>query len=283
MQVLVGEISTGVQVYGRQSVMTDIVDLGRYPLDRLESAQGQTLVSRCQKALALDGMFNLAGLIRPEMLEQMVLELKPVIESSAFTHRRRHNVYFLPEVEGLDPDHPALQEFETVNHTICADQIPDSALVKLYLWPPLADFLAAVMQKPALYPMDDPLACLNVMTYRDGEALNWHFDRSEFTTTLLLQAPTEGGNFEYRTGLRSDHDPNYEGVGAFLQHSDPDQKELIVDPGTLNVFRGKNTLHRVTPVKGSRDRIIAVFSYYENEGVHFSDEENLGFYGRKAV
>ena len=50
----------------------------------------------------------------------------------------------------------------------------------------------------------------------------------------------------------------------------------------LNVFRGKNTLHRVSPVKGSRDRIIAVFSYYETKGVQFSDEENLGFYGRKA-
>ncbi|HCL95113.1 MAG TPA: 2OG-Fe(II) oxygenase, partial [Gammaproteobacteria bacterium] len=42
------------------------------------------------------------------------------------------------------------------------------------------------------------------------------------------------------------------------------------------------TLHRVSPVKGSRDRIIAVFSYYETKGVQFSDEENLGFYGRKA-
>ena len=138
------------------------------------------------------------------------------------------------------------------------------------------------MQKPALYPMDDPLACLNVMAYRSGEALNWHFDRSEFTTTLLLQAPYSGGNFEYRTGLRSDQDPNYERVGAFLQHRNPDRTELAVEPGTLNVFRGKNTLHRVTQVEGSRDRIVSVLSYYQYKGARFSDEENLGFYGRKA-
>jgi len=268
-------------VSGR-SGMTDIVDLDRYPLDRLDSAEGQALIKDCQKALDRDGMFNLAGLLRTDTLEQIVRELKPVIASSAFTHRRRHNAYFLPEVEGLEPEHPALMELETTNHTVCADQIPESALVKLYLWPPLADFLAAVMNKPALYPMDDPLACLNVMTYRGGEALNWHFDRSEFTTTLLLQAPAAGGNFEYRSGLRSDQDPNYEGVGEFLKHSDPDRNELIVDPGTLNVFRGKNTLHRVTPVQGSRDRIIAVFSYYQYQGARFTDEENLGFFGRKA-
>ena len=38
--------------------------------------------------------------------------------------------------------------------------------------------------------MDDRIAGANVMTYYDGEARNWHFDRSEFTTTLLLQAPS---------------------------------------------------------------------------------------------
>ena len=262
--------------------MTDIVDLNRYPLNKLEILEGQALIHDCQKALSRDGTFNLPGLIRPKMLEQMVNKILPVIQSSSFTHRRRHNVYFLPDIEGLEPEHPALTEFETANHTVCADQIPDSVLIKLYLWPPLADFLAAVMQKPTLYPMDDPLACLNVMAYRSGEALNWHFDRSEFTTTLLLQAPYSGGNFEYRTGLRSDQDPNYERVGAFLQHRNPDRTELAVEPGTLNVFRGKNTLHRVTQVEGSRDRIISVLSYYQYKGARFSDEENLGFYGRKA-
>ncbi|MEM7123642.1 MAG: 2OG-Fe(II) oxygenase, partial [Pseudomonadota bacterium] len=51
-------------------------------------------------------------------------------------------------------------------------------------------------------------------------------------------------------------------------------------PGTLNVFKGKNTAHRVTPVEGDRDRIIAVFSYYEDAGVMFSEAERIGFYGR---
>ena len=109
--------------------MTNIVDLERYPLDRLNSPAGQALVTRCQAMLERDGTFNLDGLIHPESLGQIVEELLPVIESSAFTHRRRHNVYFLPQVEGLDSGHPAVTELETANHTVCADQIPDSALV----------------------------------------------------------------------------------------------------------------------------------------------------------
>jgi hypothetical protein len=138
------------------------------------------------------------------------------------------------------------------------------------------------MDKPRLYTMPDPLARVNVMAYRAGETLNWHFDRSEFTTTLLLQAPESGGAFEYRTDLRSDADPNYEGVARLLAGKDPLSRIEPLSAGTLNVFRGRNTAHRVTTVEGSRERIIAVFSYYERPGVMFTEEERIGFYGRTA-
>ena len=50
----------------------------------------------------------------------------------------------------------------------------------------------------------------------------------------------------------------------------------------LNVFRGKNTAHRVTPVEGGTDRMIAVFSFYDRPGVRMTAEEQKGFYGRAA-
>ena len=46
------------------------------------------------------------------------------------------------------------------------------------------------------------------------------------------------------------------------------------------MFKGRDTAHRVTPAVGHRERIIAVFSYYEKPGVVFSEAERLGFYGR---
>ncbi len=262
--------------------MRDILDLDRFPIDRLETPEGKNLVDRCRASLEATGMFNLEGLVRPGPLHSCVETLRPVIESSSFTHKRQHNIYFKRDIEGLPEDHPALRLCETVNHTICADQMADSLVCRIYEWPPLRAFLAATMEKPELHLMADPLARANVMSYREGEALNWHFDRSEFTTTLLLQAPDEGGVFQYRTDLRSDGDPNYEGVARLLEGQDPEVQNLTLSPGTLNVFRGKNTAHRVTPVAGTRDRIIAVFSYYERPGVIFSDEERVGFYGRAA-
>jgi hypothetical protein len=258
----------------------EAIALDRYPIDRAESADRQALIDTCKADLARDGMFNLVGFLKPSALPSAIAEVKPILEKDSFEHTREHNIYFKPSIDGLPNDHPALRKLKTTNHTICTDQLAGTLLRKVYEYKPLANFLAAVMEKPALHVMGDPLAGANVMAYRDGEALNWHFDRSEFTTTLLLQKPESGGEFEYRTDLRSESDPNYDGVARLLLGADPEARILELSPGTLNVFRGRNTAHRVTTIKGKRDRIIAVLSYFERPGVNFTAEERIGFYGR---
>ncbi len=262
--------------------MKDILDLDRYPLDREGSAEWQRLVEQSIAALEAGGMFNLEGFLRPGVAEMAVREIKPVMDARSHVHKRTHNIYFKPSIPELAPDHPALRKVETISHTVCADQIPGSTVLAIYEYEPLVRFLAATMGKARLHVMQDPLARTNVMAYRAGEALNWHFDRSEFTTTLLLQQAERGGDLEYRTDLRSDDNPNYDGVARLLEGRDPQARILRMKPGTLNVFRGKNTAHRVTTVEGNRERMIAVFSYYEKPGVMFSDEERIGFYGRAA-
>ncbi len=262
--------------------MRHILDLDRYPIDRPGTPEWQALVARCRSDLDRTGMYNIEGLVTPAALDRAIAEIMPVMNTLSFVHARDHNIYFMKSIPGLDPGHPALTQTRTVNHTVCADQIPQTVPLWIYEWSAFITFLAATMGKDALYPMRDPLARVNVMAYRDGEALNWHFDRSEFTTTLLLQAPEEGGDFVYRTDLRSETDPNYDGVARLLRGEDPEVRTLRLTAGTLNVFRGKNTAHKVSTVKGPRERVIAVFSYFDRPGVVFSREEQLGFYGRST-
>jgi len=262
--------------------MHDILDLERYPLHKVGSPDWQELVDQCKTDLARHGMFNLEGLVRPEALAKCVAEVKPVMDTLSFVHTREHNIYFLKTIPGLAEDHPALTKTKTINHTVCADQIPQSIVMYIYEWAPMVMFLGATMEKQALYPMRDALARVNVMAYREGEQLNWHFDRSEFTTTLLLQAPDEGGDFVYRSDLRTAEDPNYDGVAKLFRGQDAEVKTLKLSAGTLNVFKGRNTAHKVSTIKGRRERLIAVFSYYEKPGVVFTREEQIGFYGRVA-
>ncbi len=196
--------------------MHDFLDLDSYPIDQPGSAPYLALVKRCQDNLIDKGMFNLDGLLLPHTCQNAVKEIEPVMQSASFTHRREHNIYFLKNIPELNPDHPALRKVETINHTVCADQILDSIVVKVYEYEPLIRFIADVMQKPKLFTMLDPLALVNVMAYRDAEALNRYCDRSEFTTTLLLQHPDVGVLFEYRSHHRTHSNPHYDAVTSLL-------------------------------------------------------------------
>jgi len=262
--------------------LKDLLDLDRYPIDRLDSPQSVRFTDQCIADLAADGMFNLDEFVRPPAIACAVSELEPLLQSGGYRHARRHNVYFKREIPGLAADHPALRQFETVNYTLCGDQLLGTIVNRIYEWAPLAEFLARVMGKPRLYLMNDPLARVNVMAYGPGEALNWHFDRSQFTVTLLIQAAESGGEFEYRSALRSDAEPNYDGVARLLRGEDGQVSVRSLAAGSLNIFAGRHTAHRVTPVLGKRSRIVSVFSYYDTPGFTFSSDERIGFYGRPA-
>ena len=128
--------------------------------------------------------------------------------------------------------------------------------------------------------MADSLARVNAMRYKEGQQLGWHFDLSEFTITLLLQASESGGEFVYRTDLRSPDDPNYAGVARILEEPMKKCGRSGSKPGTLNVFRGLNTPHRVAPVAGEPDAHDRSVFLLRQADVRFSSEERIGFYGR---
>ena len=46
------------------------------------------------------------------------------------------------------------------------------------------------------------------------------------------------------------------------------------------LFRGRNAMHRVTPVAGERTRMLVVLAYNAEPGVYLSEEARMTFYGR---
>ena len=87
--------------------------------------------------------------------------------------------------------------------------------------------------------------------------------------------------FEYVPALR-DHgngDMNFEGVGEVLD-GDVQGIPLDIRAGTLALFRGRNSLHRVTPTLGDTLRIQVVMAYNTEPGVGLSEQARITFYGR---
>jgi hypothetical protein len=268
--------------YAREAMsdqpMNAIVDIDRYPLE--DTTKHADLLSRCRAEWAANGSFSLEGFLRPDALKQCVAEIDPVMIERSYHHAARHNIYFsnaddIPEAINA----PSLAQ-RSSNHTLTADQLDGMIIRRVHHWPPLARFLESVLDKPALFAMADPMAGVNVMSYREGDQIGWHFDRAEFTVTLLLRRPDHGGMFQFRRNLRGPRDPNHGGVVTLLSGKDPDVTDLPIEAGTLNVFAGYRSPHRVTPTRGSTPRMVAVLSYMEAPNVVFSAEDRLRFYGR---
>ena len=106
------------------------------------------------------------------------------------------------------------------------------------------------------------------MYQRDAGQRSWHYDGSDFVVTLKLQNAEEGGEFEYAPLIRGacnehgDHDERYDQVAAlFAGTYTGDRVVSCSQPGTINIFNGKRSLHRVRAVYGPKTRILSVLSY----------------------
>ncbi|EWM10471.1 hypothetical protein [Kutzneria sp. 744] len=260
----------------------DVVDLGRYPIHELDSDRGRALVFDCRAELVDTGVCNLPGFVTDTAVAAMAA-LAERIADKAWETDRPHTVYFEPVDESVPADHPRAHQVRSAKNGIAYDHIPaDAPLRRLYESDDLTAFIAAVLDKPVLHRSADPLDALQITTFRPGQELGWHFDRSEFSVTVMYQQADAGGDFEYVPGLRSADDENHPGVRRVLLGDRSGIRVLPSAPGTLAFFHGEHALHRVTPVRGATPRINSVLTYGERPDMKLNELTQQLFYGRTA-
>ena len=253
------------------------VDLARHPID---DAGYRTT---CRNELARTGVLVLARFFTDDAVGRVVDEFSGR-EDQAFYAGSTHNVWLTDPNPSLGDDHVFNRQVTSTKGLIADDQISDrSALKVVYSDSRFQRFVAEVVGLHQVHPYADPMSSVNMHFQRDGEELGWHFDNSAFAVTAPFQMPESGGVFEYVPALRNSatDDQNYDGVEAVLD-GDQAVQQLTLGPGDLVVFRGRDALHRVTPSRGERTRLLAVFAFNEQPGVRLSDSAMTTFYGRVA-
>jgi hypothetical protein len=258
---------------------SDYVDLERYPI-ATDGAARDALVSRLHAALAADGCTVLKGFVRAERLGELVDECDRV---AVHGHRNfsRTNAYFTQDRPELPASHPLRRFYDRSNAFVPADNFgPHSILRAIYEWPPFAPFVQATLGEARFYRYADPLADVIVNLAEAGNGFPWHFDTNNYTVTLAIQNAAAGGDFEYSPHLRSPTDENYAGVEAVLDGDTRLIRRLRLEPGDLQIFKGRYSLHRVTPLAGARPRYVAIFSFVEEPGMVGSPERARQLYGR---
>ena len=239
-------------------------------------------IDQCRRTLDAEGALVLRGFFTPDAVQQ-VLDASDRRQSEAFfTTTGTHNVYLTPPDPNLPPDHVVNRQITSTKGCLADDEIPaDSPLREVYDSPSFRSFLCGVLGIDEIHPYADSLSSINVHFHRDGQELGWHFDNSEFAVTLLIRAPEAGGVFEYVPALRDANagDLNFPGVADVL---DGRTTPLTLDfePGDLVLFRGRNSMHRVTPSRGPTARILVVFAFNTEPDIGLSDSAKKTFYGR---
>ncbi|WP_319544785.1 hypothetical protein [Ruegeria conchae] len=263
-------------------MLHDLVDLGRYPIDRPDSYGYRQLIADLRRDLDVDGCAVLPSFVHEEGLEKLIAEADEVAPKA---HRsfNRTNAYFTQDDPSFGIGHPIRRFFDRSNAFVPADNFAASSpLRRIYEYEGFMPFIREALNEPEdrFFRYDDPLADVIINVVEKGGGFPWHFDTNNYTVTLAIQNGEAGGAFEYAPNLRTSEDENFIGVAAILDGSRRGVHQLELQPGDLQIFKGRYALHRVAPVEGDRKRYVGIFSFVETEGMCGGVERTRQLYGR---
>ena len=258
---------------------SDYIDLTRYPIDEVGSAR-KALIKESNLAIQNDGCVVLKGFVRQELVSELVAECDRV-ERHGHRNFTRTNPYFLSDREDLPTSHPLRRFYDRSNAFVPADNFGSESILRtIFNWSAFSPFIKEVLGEEKFFPYADPLADVTVNLAEEGGGFPWHFDTNNYTVTLAIQNAEHGGDFEYSPMVRSLTDENYEVVEKVLDGDKTLIRTLKLEPGDLQIFKGRYSLHRVAPLSGARKRYVAIFSYVAEPGMVSSPQRAKELYGR---
>lgn len=258
-----------------------VVDTARYPLPDPDGTGWAEVVSHVRQELRTVGCCVLPDFVRPALREPLRRE-GDQIAPRAYYDVETVNVYNTAPDRSLPEGHPSRTTMERGNAFVPRDAIPGDLLIhQLYTSALFQHFVARCFGFTRLHELADPLSglCLNVVA--PGRSHPWHFDTNEFTVSILTREPAAGGVFEYCPNIRSAGSENFDDVRTVLDgHGEHLVRRLALRPGDLQLFMGRYSLHRVSPVGDGPARHSAIFAYSERPGVLGSISRTRQLFGR---
>lgn len=256
----------------------DLINFEKYPFDCDPEARAE-LVAKVQTDLNKDGCANIKGFLSDAGVAALQAEADGVKDKG---HRsfNRTNVYFTADDPSLPERDPRRRFYDRSNSFIAADNFEDvGPLRQIFDHPDFDPLIKECLQEDAFYRYADPLADVIVNMAEAGNGFPWHFDTNNFTVTLAIQNADGGGAFEYAPNIRKDGE-NFEEVTKVLDGTSDKVTTINLEPGDLQLFKGRYSLHRVAPLEGNTPRYVAIFSYVDQPDMVGTPERCKQLYGR---
>lgn len=261
----------------------DLIDTVRYPLHALEGSAGAVLRESCRRRVRAEGVCRLPAFLSRAGLEVLRREAR-ALRGQAHHSEVHYTPWYCepdPRLPAEDPRSAAL-EF-TVGY-VGRDRLPpNGATESLFGWEAVLALVQATLGSGSIYRFDDSLGSLNVTLMGRGETLGWHFDACEAVASVLVEAAEEGGRFEYVPPFSGMEEEIRAGVARVLRSGGSEAIEVPMEPGDFVLFRGRHSLHRVTPVEGARERLVILMSYDDLEERPADTRANVDLFGRTSA
>ena len=259
----------------------DLIDHDTYPI-ATPGTRRDAILKDVHQALQARGCAVLKGFLRAEGIAAAVAEAEAVADKGHRSYSRT-NAYFTADDPGLPESDPRRRFFERSNAFIPADNfLPGGALRTVFDCDGFDSFIRECLNEPEdrFFRYADPLADVIVNAAGEGNGFPWHFDTNNYTVTLALQNADEGGAFEYAPMIRTSEDEHFDEVSRVLDGTSDKVVSLTLEPGDLQLFKGRYSLHRVAPLWGPTPRYVAIFSYVDRPDMVGSVERTRQLYGR---
>jgi len=246
----------------------------RYTISSRYDLADAAIVATAHREMQTEGVCMLPGFLTDAAVREMVAEcdqLAPLAHRSA----PRRNPYLTKASGGNGTATAVLYDSLEV---LAYDHFPTSSpLRRLYESDEILQFIRRCLGVESLYRYADPFGALNVSIMREGDMLDWHFDMTDFVVSIALQSSTAGGEFENVPRIR---DAGEVAIAALLAGDRRGVRVEPMTPGTLMLFNGRRSMHRVSPVGGDVPRYVALLAYDTKPRTDSTDELKLSRYGR---
>jgi hypothetical protein len=261
--------------------LDSVIDLDSYPVHRLESAARKELVAEARQQMDSVGCFRISNFVRAEAIAAMLDESEQ-LHSQTFWARQAHNPYASVANPELPASHPRNVMQNRMSGFINSDLLPaDSLLNRIYNSNIVTHFVwESLGASQPIYQWADPLGRNPYGVMETDHYFPWHFDGNEFTVSILVQKADGGGVFEYVPDIRAHRCENFEQVQAVLEGSREGVHHLDLLPGDLQLFKGRFSMHRVTPIVGPTTRYIALPTYVYDPWRMNRPHHSTQYYGR---
>ena len=270
-----------------RTTLRDVVDLDRYPIEELTRRRGLDLADRCRREFSESVLLELPGFLRPDARRE-ILEVIDRARPREFCYEMLRSAYDLDDTppgapdDRLDGSDPRMRVHRRHQKFLGYDEFEAaSSLPRLFRSSAFTEFVRLVLGE-CIYPLVGPVMGICVAITADGDEIGWHFDSHRFTVSLLLQEGSNGGVFEYLPNARQGQE-NFDRVPGVFDGDHEAVRKVRFQAGSLMLFRGIDTLHRLTPVEGEPVRILGLLSYDETPERVFSDEFRMAVLGRTGL